>query len=306
MKKLILSIRKILFRQAYHLGFVEGSLSEIVYGSKKYEEIKWVDIQKHNNSWFADPFILGTNDECIEVLAEELEYSNRKGRISHLSINKKNLTLEKCKPSLDIATHLSFPAYLVENELVYVYPENYNGGAIRIYRYDKPTKKLCDPQVLLREDLVDAQILKFKDAYYIFGVKHEDDVEYSYEYTKNLWIYKSESLFGEYKFYQKIENNKKLERGAGHFFILNDKLIRPAQICEGGYGRGIVFFEVCMDENGLFVEKEVGHMYPGANKYPLQLHTFNAKDGYIIIDGMGYENKYLRPILTKLQLWLRK
>lgn len=296
-----MGIKQSLFRRGYHLGFVEGPLNEIVYGKKAYSQVNWVDMNGHSSSWFADPFIFNTEGDTIEVLAEEFEYSKNKGRISHLIIKKDGLRLINITPILELDTHLSFPAYIKQDGKIYIYPENYVSGAIKIYEYNFLKKKLEEPRILLREELVDAQLFEINGSFYLMGVKHEND-GYTYNYTKELYIYKSKDLFGEYAFFQKITNARKEERGAGHLFYVGNKLIRPAQNCDGGYGVEVVFYEFLQDKDGYFKEIEVGRMSPGHNKYPFVLHTFNTMGNYYIIDGMGFENKWMRPILTKMLL----
>lgn len=294
-----MGIKQLLLRRGYHLGFVESSIGDIVYSSKSYNKVGWVDLNGHCTSWFADPFIFKTEGEFIEVLAEEFEYSKNKGRLSHLLIKKDGLRLVAITPILELDTHLSFPAYIKKENKTYVYPENYVSGGIKIYEYDDLNKKLVNPKEILREVLVDAQILELNGHYYLMGVKHEND-KFTYNYTKDLYIFQSGDLFGEYTFFQKISNTKKEERGAGHLFYVGDKLIRPAQNCDGGYGVEVVFYEFTQGEDGYFKEVEVGRMSPGHNKYPFVLHTFNTMGKYHIIDGMGFENNLIRPMLTKL------
>ena len=300
-----MGIKELLLRRGYHLGFVDGSIGDIVYSTKSYNKVRWVDLNGHRASWFADPFIFNTEGDYIEVLAEEFEYSKNKGRLSHLLIKKDSLKLVAITPILELDTHLSFPAYIRKNNKTYVYPENYISGGIKIYEYDHLNKKLVNPKEILREELVDAQLLELNGYYYLMGVKHEDD-KFTYNYTKDLYVFKSEDLLGEYTFFQKISNTKKEERGAGHLFNVGDKLIRPAQNCDGGYGVEVVFYEFTQGKDGCFKEVEIGRMSPGYNKYPFVLHTFNTMGKYHIIDGMGFENNIIRPMLTKLiQLYSR-
>ena len=293
-----MGIKQLLLRRGYHLGFIDGPIGDIVYSSKSYNKVKWVDLNGHRTSWFADPFIFNIEGNHIEVLVEEFEYSKNKGRLSHLLIKKDGLKLVAITPILELDTHLSFPAYIKIDNRTYVYPENYVSGGIKIYEYDHPSKKLVNPKEILREELVDAQLFEQNGAYYLMGVRHQND-RFTYNYTKDLYIYKSNSLFGEYSFYQKISNKRKEERGAGQLFYVGDKLIRPAQNCDGGYGVEVVFYEFTQGDDGYFKEVEVGRMSPGHNKYPFVLHTFNSMGKYHIIDGMGFENDLIRPFLTK-------
>lgn len=292
-------------RQSYHIGFLPNVPHDYYYRDNVIGSIRWIKDWHYKNGWFADPFIERITDSTIEVLAEEFVYATKKGRISLIIIDKKDLNIREVYPILELKTHLSFPHIIKYEGKSFVYPENCEGGSVKIYEYDRGMKRLISPHVLINEELVDVQILFFKEQFYLFGVKHEDDKR-SYEYTKELHIYKSNNLFGPYKFFQKIKSHTKTERGAGAFFIVDNKIIRPAQNCEGGYGRGVIFYELDQIEDGEFYEKKIGSIRPGLNRYPLQLHTFNIKDDYTVIDGFGYTAPLLRWPLSVIHLLARK
>ena len=72
----------------------------------------------YKNKWFADPFILEEDDENIQFLVEEFDYSVGRGRIARLMVDKKDNKIIECSIILDLPTHLSFPAiYRVDGEV---------------------------------------------------------------------------------------------------------------------------------------------------------------------------------------------
>ena len=89
----------------WRIGFLQNTLEEVIAGAEP--EIKWMRA-KHQDGWFADPFVLKVTDTSISLLAEEFRYKTGKGRIVRLDIDRETLTLEKVTPLID-GCHLSFP-----------------------------------------------------------------------------------------------------------------------------------------------------------------------------------------------------
>ncbi len=89
----------------WRIGFLQNTLEEVIAGAEP--EIKWMRA-KHQDGWFADPFVLKVTDSSISLLAEEFRYKTGKGRIVRLDIDRETLTLEKVTPLID-GCHLSFP-----------------------------------------------------------------------------------------------------------------------------------------------------------------------------------------------------
>ena len=108
-------------------------------------------------------------------------------------------------------------------------------------------KKLINPRPLIQEPLLDTQILCYNGTYYAFGVKFQKGVSTD---TKVLYIYESKGgLLDEYCFVQTIKNIKCEERGGGLIFVDDsNRIIRPVQSCEGGYGKHIIFKELSYKE----------------------------------------------------------
>ena len=89
----------------WRIGFLQNTLEEVIAGAEP--EIKWMRA-KHQDGWFADPFVLKVTDSSISLLAEEFRYKTGKGRIVRLDIDRETLTLETVTPLID-GCHLSFP-----------------------------------------------------------------------------------------------------------------------------------------------------------------------------------------------------
>ena len=296
---IIQQIKSKLSERKYYIGFLDVKCLN-TQNRNRFKSIKWIDLCGYKKGWFADPFILKNDGKVIEVLAEEFVYASGKGRLVNLLISRDEFKLLKVTEILTLDTHLSFPIYIVENGKCYVYPENYQNGALTIYEYDFECKKLINPQIIIHEPLLDTQIIKMDGGYFAFGVKYCTGLQSD---TKTLYIYRANSLLGDYKLFQVIENRQCEERGAGLIFEQSSRIIRPAQCCEGDYGKSVILYELAF-ENGCFIEKEIDRIETDNSfKYGRGLHTFNMMDNLLVVDGNGYVfwriNQLIRNLLRK-------
>ena len=292
MKKFINLVKAFLYTQRYLIGFVENHNNQ----ANLFSQIKWLDLGGYKNGWFADPFILSANESEIIVLAEEYVYSTKLGRLVRLAIDRKGFRLKKIDVILDLPTHLSFPIFFKENGKTYLYPENYQSGALTMYEYNDSTKLLGEPITIITEPLLDSQIVKIEDAYYLFAVKYTSGLQ---EDTKVLLIYKSSTLTGPYSKIQVIENERNEERGAGAIYINNKgKIIRPVQSCEGGYGKELILKEL-IPHNDVFTQVEIArHCTNGNLSTGCGMHTYNSFGDLIVVDVYGF--RYL------ISRWIKK
>lgn len=283
---------------SYRVGLLHKEnlfLSDI----ERYKKIIWLKSQPYERKcWFADPFIIQIKNGILSILVEEMDRETNLGRLVRLEVDSSDGTIIKRTSILELTTHLSFPFVWKENDCIYIMPENYQSNSLKIWSYDVDNDQLCNPIVLLEGKFLDSQIIKIKDYYYIFTTKY---VTGYWDDYKSLYIYRSNNLIGEYSFFQTITNVKNEERGAGQFFKFNDKLIRPAQSCEGGYGKSVIFYEILFEEDG-FIEKEVYRMNPiNSMRNGLVLHTYNYLDDWSVIDGFDYRCRFVADIYKKVR-----
>lgn len=285
-------------KNAYYIGFLtENELSLPV--KERYARIKWMDVQHYEDEgWFADPFLFSVNDDFFELFAEEMIYKTGRGVLVYLKVDRQSFEVLEKKTILDLETHLSFPIYIEECGKVFVYPENYQSGVVKMYEYDERVRRLVNPQTIIEEPLLDTQIIKIGQEYYAFGVKFSTGLQSD---TKKLMIYKSSNLLGKYEFIHIIENPRCEERGAGIIYHDKGRLIRPAQCCEGGYGREVILYELCRNGAG-FDEIEIDRIIPDRRAQKGRvLHTYNKMGGIVVVDGWAYHTPRLASLYKKLR-----
>lgn len=253
----------------------------------RYAHIRWVKSELMKDNWIADPFILSVDDGRIQILAEQL-YKGV-GRLVLLDVDLTLMEISRLKVILQLPTHLSFPYIWREDGDIFIMPENVESGSLRIWRYNAEKEILEDPKVVVPEPLEDAQLCKIGQKYYIMGVKYVHN-DY-FMCTKHLEIFSADSLFGPYSHLQTVDNELRLERGAGMIWQEGDTIIRPAQNCENGYGTNLLFYRMKMQEDGTFSEKFEYEYHPDrSHPRSRAFHTFNEKDGYVVVDGNAYVN----------------
>ena len=283
-------------KNAYYIGFLKEAEMPLPI-SERYAKVRWLDVRRYKNEgWFADPFILSVKGNIIELFAEEMVYKMGRGIIVYLKVDINSCEILEKHTMLQLDTHLSFPIYIRDNGKLYVYPENYQSGSLKIYEYDEQTKSLICPRIIINAPLLDTQILKLNGLYYAFGVQFQTGLQKD---TQKLYVYQADTLLGDYKLVQVIENPRCEERGAGLIYTEDDQLIRPAQCCEGGYGKEVILYDLKKNRTR-FEEKEIGRVIPDRKASNGNiLHTYNKMDGWVVIDGWRY--KYPR-----IAAWYKK
>ena len=282
----------------YKKKIYELAMIEPIKGSKM-TDCKW-NVTKIKNpfintKWFADPFILDYDDKSIILLVEEMDFKINRGRIAKLIIDRDKNEITDIKVLLDLDTHLSFPAIERIGEDIYVYPENSASGQLNIYKYNKETESLDSRKILISEPLTDSILRNYNNEQYIFSTKQPNPN------GNILKIYKKTG--GRFEEFQEVIFSDNSARGAGNWFYVKDKLIRPAQDCNGYYGIGLIFQEVGFSNNR-FEFNEISRV-----KHPSGydgMHTFNEYKELCIIDYRRPVYPFIYYPLAKISKFLRK
>ena len=262
----------------------------------RYDAPEWSFhiVKTPKNKWYADPFILDVTAANIIVLVEEFTYSVNRGRLAKLIIDKKTYKIKSEKIILDLSTHLSFPAILRIGDSVYIYPENSASGKSTLYRFNPKDDGLVVVNTLSDLPLTDAIITEMGGHYYMFATKIPT------QNSNELTIYESNEKIGSYHPIQAICLSDNTARSAGDIFVDDNRIIRPAQNCNGGYGVGLVFQEVTKDSEGHIAIKELLRKLPYANY--IGMHTYNQYKDYVIVDLHARRH----PVLHKLLLTIKR
>ena len=218
----------------------------------------------------------------IKVLVEEFCYTIRRGRIAQLTIDRRNYKLLEYKIILDLSTHLSFPFIQRKGGTIYISPENSESGSWNMYEYDPHAENLNRIRTIVEKPLTDAIMTDLFGEELIFATELPD------QNGSALNVYSSKG-----KLLKTISFPSCIARNAGDWFKINNRIYRPAQDCNGAYGRAVILQEIIHNDKGSF--KDVGRIESTNPSYSTGCHTFNYYKGLTVVDLHGYR----RPLLAK-------
>lgn len=269
-----------IYEQHWTLGFIDGPVEDVVNG-KPYD-IRYVN-GIPSDRWFADPFILDYDEQSIQLLVEEYCYKVKRGRIARITIDRNSYHLLSYKIILDLPTHLSFPFIERKDGKFYISPENSASGSWYKYEYNADNDQLIKAQVVVNEPLTDA--IKT-------DVCGDDLIFATHIPTQNGKVLAVYDANGEKKNEIKFQSN--IARNAGDWFKVGEKVYRPAQDCNGGYGMAVIIQEIKKDVEGNHVFNVIRRITSTHPKFTTGCHTFNNYRNLIVVDVHGYR----RPVLV--------
>ena len=286
------SIRNLIFEQHWTLGFIDQPLSDIVQGhSYDVHYVKGMP----KDRWFADPFILDYDNQVVKVLVEEFSYGIRRGRIARLTIERNSYRLKDYKIILDLSTHLSFPFILRKNGKVYICPENSESGAWHMYEYDITNDELTRLRTIINEPLTDAIVCN------VFGESLIFSTHLPSQNGNVLSIYNEEG-----ELVQEVQLNSDVARNAGDWFKVGENVYRPAQDCNGAYGKAVIIQEAIRDNDGSFKFNEIRRIESTHPKYSTGCHTLNSYKDLIVVDVHGWRKPRVAYIANLMRNLIKR
>ena len=285
-------VYKKLTLEKWNIAFIENPIEEVINNAPL--QFKWLE-HTCKDRWFADPFILEVTDNEIILLVEEFYDPIKRGRISKLIVDKRTKKLKDIQTILELDSHLSFPAIWRENDNIYIYPENSDASNLTIYKYDASNNIVTPVKTICKKPLTDAIITDlFEGRKMIFSTNLPTQNKNKlsiYEYNEN------NNLLNKYTDFIFEEN---IARMAGDFFMHNNKIYRPAQDCNKGYGKAVLIQEVIKD-NENFVFYEIRRIKSPHPNLELGFHTFNLYKDTIVVDARGYRHPIVGRFCSKLR-----
>ena len=287
------TIKRIRFHYQYRcivnqwvVGISRGSLDDIIRTRHFNPDIHWSTLDSAGHQQ-ADPFILQTQNGAVELLVEDFRVNDNYAKIARAKFDS-NLRPAGHKVILDTGSHLSYPHIYREHGKVYVVPEAGKSGKLNLYSYNEPGEKLGFIKTLVELPLLDANIVKRDNKYWLFGVLRSAPPADSFE----LMVYFSDNLEGPFAPHPSnpIQSGLDNVRGAGNFFEVDNVLYRPAQNCGEEYGQSITISKV--EELTTTSCRLVPYMTAAINKDNKHnrdihtLHTLNGENGIIVVDGI--------------------
>lgn len=284
-----------LYAESWNVAFRQKSVGTILDESQE----PFIVIKNNIRYWAADPFIIKHNNETF-IFAELYDYILCRGVIGYCKIEEGKVS--KWRPVIKEKYHLSYPCIIKDNGNWYMMPESSEGNELVIYEAVQFPDH-WEKKKVIRKDI------KFTDTTPLLSKKA---LTYDVKMPQNpqLLLIDLDGKCGDVR----LDSNPLCSRPAGHVFMKNGDLIRPAQFsedCESGYGKGIVFYKCQFDEDNRYNEEIIKTIKPEELEYnwPIYLdgmHTYNAIEDYEVIDIKTRRFNFINLFMRVLSKFWRK
>ncbi len=253
-----------------------------------------IELKSCKDYWKADPILVQEGSKTF--LFYEACHKG-KGVIEVIELFENG---EVSEPSiiLEKEYHLSYPFVFKEKDKWYMIPESSANNTVDLYVAKKFPYEWEKIRTVLNDHAVDTSVYKIDEKYLMitfFPVKGSEAV-----IPKPFWLKKDRDgkvvlvkLFWDE--YNKFEN-----RGAGEYFVIDNKLYRPSQINSiDSYGNGIAINEVKINGNQ-YGEKKIFELLAEDVKFDRYridgLHTYTQTEKYEAIDVRCSFFDLLKPV----------
>lgn len=274
----------------YNIGIIEKSASDIINTDNDIK-IRWVK-HKYKDRFFADPFLYKVDDDYYYILAEEFPYYTNKGVISMLTVDRRSMKLKKRKTVIEEDVHLSYP-FVYIGEII---PESFRCNKVNSYKLNDEYNIVSKTTVLER-GLIDQTFLVYEGKEWVFATDADNKLYGLKIFYRDI----GSDVWHEHK-KSPVKSDITNSRPGGKFFELNGKIYRPVQDSEKLYGHRIRIMELVKLSETEFEEKEVKMVSSEGNKpFDMGFHTFNAEDGFVVVDGYKEcTSMFIKPMCIKL------
>ncbi|MEA2007289.1 MAG: hypothetical protein U9O20_03975 [Patescibacteria group bacterium] len=306
MKEVYLKLKNKLWIEQWNVGVLKASKKDVVRGEVNFSKAKWL-LNEKKNGFYADPFYLSVNNKHY-IFFEEFEGENQKGKISYveLSSDSKITVASESKTAIEKTIHMSFPLFFDKNDQKFMIPETSDANEVAMYEMGDNVDEWKRKFVLLKDfPALDSIIFFHEGKYWLFCTNAEEGP------NSHLYAFFCEDLEGEWKPHKKnpIKIDLESARPAGPVFRYDDELFRPAQNCQGTYGKEIVINKIKKLTPDEFSEEKVSVLSPfGSKKYTKGIHTISFFGEHLLIDGKRFAGikKYFYPIVAMLKKVISK
>ena len=228
--------------------------------------------------WRADPFLLtvGENDYLFVEIGNKI---TGKGSLAFARIDNGKIK-HKFKRCAFERFHMSFPNVFVLDGKICMIPETKRDNCLALYSCSNLNEGFKKTKVLIGNvSVVDSTFFNN----YLLCYNNSTDLPF-------LQFYKTKSfLESSYELFLSIEDKNKKLRAAGNIFIAkNGDLILPTQNCEKGYGKGLIFNKLFLDDLKTSISPMLEISCEKASKLlkrkVVGIHTYNSNQQYEVVD----------------------
>ena len=246
------------------------------------------DFEGEEINFVADPFGYFKDDRWF-LFYESMAVGSRKGKIC-VSQSSDLQSWTRGEVILEEPFHLSYPQIFEFDDELYMVPETYEKGEIRLYRCTHFPLEWKFEKVLLPIEAVDSTLLQCGNQWWMFVC----DTPKSHD---RLRLYYSDDLKGEWTEHPQspiYPKNNQNSRSAGKVMRYGDKIFRFAQDCSKFYGECVRAFEIEELNVSFYKEREIEMsplIGPGSefwnciSMHHLDVHKLGKMDWIAFVDG---------------------
>ena len=252
--------------------------------------------------WFADP-LLFEDDKTTYLFVEAFNRKTYKGDIGFFEI--KDGKAPEFELLIENNFHMSYPLVFKCQDKYYMIPESEENSTVDLYvAEDFPRGWRKEKSLLSGVHYADTTLAEVDGRRFLF----------TYSPGAGIWkllIYELDMDKKEVKLFQTLEYKENICRPAGKVFV-DDKgrYLRPVQDCRGGYGKGVLIYEIQF-KDGLFVERLVDEY--DNSKLVIDgkagvdyFHTYSQTSKYEVVDYIYEKIDLLKEFKWQIRKYKRR
>lgn len=270
-------------------------------------DAKVVDIGcgPYDRDYCADPFLFRHNG--VNWLFYETLDRNGKGVLGCLKQEVADGEWENMGIVLDRPWHLSYPQVFEEGGHIYMIPEScdasrgYKDCSVTLYEASSFPFGWNEVTTLIKEPFADSTLYRQGGHYYLSCLRMTP------KYKNELWH--SASIRGPWTKHKQSDNGNqslRLCRNGGSFQVIDGKLYRIAQDCNGDYGKRVFKVPIVKLSPTEYEEGAASLMLDDDWPKVSFVHTYNnlrTPDGFLeVIDSRDYVPL---PLPQRIFMWAR-
>ncbi|SEC43723.1 hypothetical protein SAMN05444161_1135 [Rhizobiales bacterium GAS191] len=238
--------------------------------------------------YYADPFVFW-HGGVAHVFCEEYPYSTGKGVISVFTIGPDGMAGPR-RIVLEQPYHLSYPMVFERDGAIFMIPESCANRTVEIYRaIDFPLEWRLETVLIDGVSASDATLLERDGCLFLFASLAEEGSS-SWDM---LGLFHAEQLMGPWSPHaaNPVLIDAASARPAGMMFSRQGALMRPAQVCIGGYGSQLALCRVDVLDIERYQQTLMTRLAPLPAWQADATHTLNAAGGLEVIDCAGWRSR---------------
>jgi len=256
--------------------------------------VRWLPDDGRNGFGMADPFFKRSGDDIV-VLAETMELTEQRGFIVASRVNRER-TISEGIAIQEKGVHLSYPYLFEWSGQVYCLPEQWESGAIVLYRaVDFPSHWVRVCTILSDVKAADPTLFRFGSYWWLAYTEVRPRLfsgsrrrRTLFDSVSRLMLWYANEPTGPWMPHalNPVKIDPRSSRDAGTPFYCHGMLVRPTQDCSVDYGAKIIFNHIVTLTPTQFEEMSIGELRPDpASPYARGVHTISCDGDIAVIDG---------------------